>query len=91
MSGVKWHLVGASIVFEKEGFATSGGKLVYELAYQQHGYHGILKNARFERMDGEASIGTYWRSGGTTMFRSIENVCDWVGTKQQANANTKSD
>ena len=42
-------------------------------------------------MSGEASIGEYWRSGGTTMFRSIESVCDWVGTKQQANADAKSD
>ena len=68
-------------VFE-EGFATSGGKLVYELAYHQHKDRGIFKNwARFKRVAGEASIGKYWRSGGTIMFRSTENVRDWLGTK----------
>ena len=76
-------------MFDEEGFATSSGKLAYELAYQQHRDHMIVKNwARFERMAGEASI---WCSGGTTMFRSIKNVHDWVGIKQQVNTNAKSD
>ena len=79
MGGVRWRLIGASIVFNKEGFETSGGQLVHELAYQQHRDHGIFKNwARFERKAGKASIGKYWRSGDNTTFRSIENVRDWV-------------
>ena len=41
-------------------------------------------------MAGEASIGKYRRSGVTTVFKSTENVRDWVCTKQQANANAKS-
>ena len=74
-------------MFDKEGFVTSGGKVVYELAYQQLSYHGIFKNwTLVERMAGEASTGKYWHSGDIEMFRSIENVCNWVGTKQQADA-----
>ena len=79
LGGVRWRLIGASIVFNKEGFETSGGQLVHELAHQQHRDHGIFKNwARFERKAGKASIGKYWRAGDNTMFRSIEDVRDWV-------------
>ena len=43
LSGIKWCLVSASIVFDKEGFAISGGKLLYVLAYQQLRDHWIFK------------------------------------------------
>ena len=73
MSGVKWHLVVASVVFDEEGFVTSGVKVVYELVYQQLRDHGIFKNwDRFERISGEATIGKCWRSGDTSVFRSIK-------------------
>ena len=33
LSGVKWRLVGANVIFDEEGFVASGVKIVYELAY----------------------------------------------------------